>query len=619
VIAGLIAAIVYWGSVRLSWAFDDGPIIESNPAAHSPAAALDAFFSPYWPGDRTTSGQYRPLTILSFAVDWTVSSGNPAWFHVVNAVLHGLVTALITAVALAWLAPFGALVAGTIFAVHPVHVEAVANVVGRGELLAAAGILGCMLCARRYRRAEAGRQRGMWLTFAGLSLLGALLAKEHAVVTIAAVALDQYLDPKSRGARSLGLYVVLLAITGAWLYLWHSIAGQFVAVSEAATIRDLTTFQRLATMFPAQLDVVRLLLFPLDLAADYNPQLIARRVDWSAVATLGMIVTLAILALGLLSVRRAPAVCFGIVFGSLTYAPTANLLFASGIILAERNLYLAASAAALVWGWIAAEALTTWRSREARPTAMRPGLVGMFMTLTIAFYVARTVTRIPFWKDGNNVLLMDYAEHSENYRARLRLGGYLRSVGDLPGALAEATTAGAIFPADPWVAQYSVVRALDLGLPGIALREARRSYTIDPNHPSFARLVVRSWLALGQFDSAMVIARQSVDAAPESPIAAYSYMQVLDSLGVSGWQRSLAEARHHWVEDRLGSASHALDVALTGLPERLSNEAECWEVQASLPIVHALRRKLERLNDLLARSIAPCQSGIDGSSGNDSA
>src|SRR5262249_58745524 len=101
---------------------------------------------------------YRPLTSMSFFVDGTLSGMRPAWFHGVNTVLHALATLLVTLLALelsggrrsvGW-------VAGSLFAVHPIHVEAVAGIVGRSEILAALGALGAILSHRRALGAARG-------------------------------------------------------------------------------------------------------------------------------------------------------------------------------------------------------------------------------------------------------------------------------------------------------------------------------------------------------------------------------------------------------------------------------------------------------------------------------
>ncbi|HLQ58647.1 MAG TPA: hypothetical protein VK113_03950, partial [Gemmatimonadales bacterium] len=88
------AVALYLPTARYGFVQDDRAIIASNPAAHSIGAALAAFGDPYWPRE-TGAGLYRPMTILSYAVDWTVSGGRPGWLHVMNALWHGLATVLL--------------------------------------------------------------------------------------------------------------------------------------------------------------------------------------------------------------------------------------------------------------------------------------------------------------------------------------------------------------------------------------------------------------------------------------------------------------------------------------------------------------------------------------------
>ena len=603
--------MVYLGALNHSWAFDDGPIIQSNPAAHSIPAAAAAFFSSYWPSDQTTSGQYRPLTVLSFAIDWSLSNGSTTWFHLVNVMLHGTATALFVLVVSAWLSPLGALIAGLVFAVHPVHVEAVANVVGRAEVLVAAGVFACVLAARQYRRTSDRRTQATWFALALLLLLTSLLVKEHAVITVAVILLDHILDPAGNRRQSLTLYIGLVAVTLGWFYLWHSIAGQYVSVSVAATIRGLSFFDRLGTMLVAQLHVVRLLVWPMELSADYNPQIIPRLEHWSWLSTVGLLTSSAMLTLAVALRRRVPAITFGIGLAAVSYAPTSNLLFPSGVILSERNLYLAVAAPCVVLGWLAMR--LSERTRSTFRQRARPVLTAVVLGLLVV-YSGRTVSRVPFWKDGETVLLMDFVQHPENYRARLRVGGFLRARGDLPGALAEANTAGAVFTDDPWTAQYSVVRALDLGVPHLALREARRAHMYEPENPSFARLVVRARLALGHFDSAAVVARRSVLDAPSSPIAMRSYVEVLDSLAAPDWKRQVALARWDYVEAKVVGASAHIDSALSVLPDSLRPDADCWDVFAAAPLFASLNpRAMGILAGRIEPGVSECRTVQSGS------
>lgn len=579
-ISALVAGLVYAHSYRNRWAMDDQPIVESNPTAQSVEAAGRAFFEPFWPQSLgALAGQYRPLTMLTYGIDWSLSGGRPSWMHIVNVLLHALTTALFVMVALAWLPPAAALLAGLVFGVHPVHVEAVANIMGRSEVLAAAGLLAAILAARRYRRAASGRARAGWLAATLVALLAAMLSKEHGVVGVVLLAVDEFLDPEGDLRESLDLYLAGTAVTLAWFHLFRGIAGPSALYSQADTLRGLSLWGRLATMLPAQLHVVRLLVWPMDLAADYSPQLVARREAWSATAWMGLITSASILTLALAVVRRAPVITFGIVAALLTYAPTANILFPSGVILAERTLYFAAAAPALVAAW-----LITWpgAGRHSRGVVWALGIV-------LAAYGVRTVTRVPLWMDSRTVVVEDFSEHSENYRARLRLGSALRAEGRRAAALAEALAAAATFPDDPFVTMFTVPRARVLGYGELALAEAKRGLALMPEHAGLAGRVVESYLALGMADSALPVARAAIEAEPETAGAVEIYVRVLDSLDAAPWRLQLAQARIHWLNGEPGAASRAIDSAAMTLPGAIRDRRQCWDLQQADDLVGRLR------------------------------
>src|SRR5947208_8580926 len=194
------ALVPYVPALWNGFALDDLYIIVWNPLVHSGQGAWRAFTAPYWPPD--LGGQmYRPLPLATFAVDWTLTHGHPVWFHATNLLWHAGVAVIVTALAFGSPSPEGrggqgvrtALAAGLIFAVHPVHVEAVANVIGLGELMAAAGV-----CLAVY--AAVVRQSLGW---SGAALLLGLVRKENAVVAPALIGLAWIvgLPPRSEERR----------------------------------------------------------------------------------------------------------------------------------------------------------------------------------------------------------------------------------------------------------------------------------------------------------------------------------------------------------------------------------------------------------------------------------
>lgn len=591
----IVAVVVYVGAIGHGWTFDDTPIIGQNVNVRSIGTALGAFFRPYWPVE-LGAGQYRPLAILSFGVDWSLTYANSVFTHVVNMLLHGLATGLFVLVLRRWLPPLGALVAGLVFAVHPVHVEAVAGGVGRSELLAACFLFGAILVARRYRTAT-GRVRSGWLAVTLVLALCGMLSKEHGVVAIALLAADEWLEPNRRFRQSVPLYLGMAVVTLSWIFVFERIAARYVGVSTAATLRDLTAWERLATAFPVQLHVLRLLAWPFDLSADYNPQVIPRLTEWTWVSGLGLAAVVAVLLLSVVVMRRYPVLTFGIWVAICTYSPTSNLLFASGIILAERNLYMAAGALAVVLGW----AVNTSAVRDQG----RLAVLAVFVVL--GGLTVRTVTRVPAWADTATLVIEDYFNHPENYRTRIRLSTLLRDSDRLPEAVAEVTAAGAIFPVDPFIVTSSVPLALAVGDEELGWREAERGHALDPENPGLSRLTARARLATGRIDSSIAVARRSVERWPRDTTAALTYQETVDSLSAPGWVRAFAHARVHWTQHRLATATDELLTGVDSLPEAVGPTA-CWDLRTVRPLFDLLRPAAMGRLDAVERAEA-CASG----------
>src|SRR5205807_5828017 len=151
----------------------------------------------------------------------------------------------------------------------PGRVEGVASLVGRAELLVAAGMLGAVLCARR----------GLWLGAIGCAVL-AMLSKEHGVVIGVVILLDDWLQGRTARRYPIWFYCCIAAVTIGYLAVWYQV-GRQAAGDVAVPFIDATTGQRLAVAFPAVLRAARLLVWPLDLSADYNPQVIPAPADLS--------------------------------------------------------------------------------------------------------------------------------------------------------------------------------------------------------------------------------------------------------------------------------------------------------------------------------------------------
>ena len=392
VVVGAAAVVVYLGALWNRFALDDNPVVVFNPLVHAPGAVWRAFLTSYWP-PQVGGGLYRPLPIASYAVDWKI--GHVAWFHAVNVLWHAAASVMVAVLSRRLSGDRAALVSGLLFAVHPVHVEAVANVVGRAELMAA-------LFALLAIYAALGHDSVGW---SAAALVGGLLSKENAAVVPGLIVWAWMLGlaRPSRG-RMLG-----------YLVSWVAIGLAYVAVRETV-LRDTALIHNLAPVFigappwairltavAAFADVTRLLLFPFTLRVDYSPAertLVTSPLDPRFV--LGFLCLVLWAGLVVLAWRRRRLVeAFGLGWIAIALLPVANLVLPVGVLIAERTLYLPSAGLALAVGACL---------KDLAPARLRV-VVGALAVLG----GIRTALRVPVWRDVNTVVLSELEDSPRSY------------------------------------------------------------------------------------------------------------------------------------------------------------------------------------------------------------
>jgi hypothetical protein len=427
-----VAVLAYANALANGFALDDGGVIVRNSLVTSPATAWRAFGLPYWP-EAIGGGQYRPLGIMSFALDWLVSGGDPRWFHAMNIVWHAIATLLVGLLAAELLAPAAAGIAATLFAVHPVHVEAVSNVVGRLEPMAATFVLAALLLHRRSN------------LLGVLFFAFAVFSKESAVVLIALVAANDVIlerDWRSTLAARRWLYAGYGATTILYAATLFAVFHDSAFHAPARALAGTDTMDRLVLVARVIPHYVRLLVAPLDLSASYAPNVISPRPEPNVMTLLGSL-TILLVALAIWAVarrRRWPAMTFALVWIPIAIAPVSNVFFASGILLAERTLYLASVGICLAAGALGER----WFASRAAIVA------GSAAVLALAFAL-RTWTRTPAWRDDRAYVLTMLADHPESYEGHLTAARVLKGTNALAEADRELAIARQLFPRDSLV------------------------------------------------------------------------------------------------------------------------------------------------------------------------
>ena len=151
----LVAACIlaYANGLGGGFTYDDKAIVRDNPRIRAPGDVSQIFATSYFGGPRGSGTAYRPVLLLSYAVQWWIHGKQAAAFHAANVLLHAGATLLLASLFLRIAIPRAAALAGALlFAVLPIHVEAVTSLVGRGEVLSAVfALLYLHLALRHYR------------------------------------------------------------------------------------------------------------------------------------------------------------------------------------------------------------------------------------------------------------------------------------------------------------------------------------------------------------------------------------------------------------------------------------------------------------------------------------
>jgi tetratricopeptide (TPR) repeat protein len=337
---------------------DDHVLIESNPlvARGDPWEILS---SAYWERVHPVADQalWRPVPILSYALERRLAGGPaPRLAHAGNVALHACVCALLLALALRHRASLPAAALGALaFGLHPAKSEAVYNVVGRAEILAAGfGLLALLLAAAARGTPTARRRAAAW--GGGAALFLALGSKETAVVFLPLLLLQDALLAREGPAVSLlhrlgallpALVSALGFVAARTLALEAWFAGQTIppldnVLAAAPAAERVPAALSLLARYAARVAA------PWNLSLDYSGRSLSVASSWAAPAAWAGVAVLLLLTGATWAGWRAtgrrapwgPLLSLGSATAWLPLLVVGNLVFPVGALFAERFLYL---------------------------------------------------------------------------------------------------------------------------------------------------------------------------------------------------------------------------------------------------------------------------------------
>ena len=352
--SALLALGLFAVTLGGTYVYDDFDVFQLDNRLRSPSQ-----WGRYWTESYNggVDNLYRPLVSMTYAVQWWLHGADAridesdAWkYHLVNVLLHAAASALVAELARRLMGVRVACIAGLLYAAHPIHVEPVANIVGRAELMCAAGVVGALVLM--LRPLTTGRALAITTCF-----LVALLSKEQGMLTPLLLLILVWtarahggpptLPPgEGTGGRASRLLIILLTWSlAAYIVLRERMLKFWWDRSFLDwTINPLVRPDADRWTMPLVLlgRYVALLVAPWKLSPDYG----ATVIGWTVRAT-DPYLYLGFLAIGVwiawmsLALRRRDgATTFCLLALALTYGLVCNFPVLIGVNFAERLMYL---------------------------------------------------------------------------------------------------------------------------------------------------------------------------------------------------------------------------------------------------------------------------------------
>jgi hypothetical protein len=382
-ITGLIAA-VYINSLGNAFTLDDNVLITSNPTVHGfNSFTVKMLFSPFADTPFYTRPDYYPLRDLTYMLDYELWELRPQGYHMMNLIYY-IFLCLMFYLTAGWLSsrwagcgPSAALLATVLFAVHPIHVEAVASISQRKDLVSGAFFFLSLYLFLLYR----DKGRPVLYIISVLTFALSMLAKTTAISLPVLVLMVETLYPGKRG-RPLSWLPYALVGGAVMSVSYIAMKEVYQGIPEVPSLSTLVYASALSVFA-----YIKKLLLPWPLTILNVIKLPGGLSDPTAALSLSGIALLVYLVIRHRSER--PVFSFSIAFFMITLMPMAAFIASRGT-LPERYAFLPSAGFCLLLG-VSMERLLAGRFRRY--------VLAIFISIVLAFSGV-TIYQNRIWKDG---------------------------------------------------------------------------------------------------------------------------------------------------------------------------------------------------------------------------
>jgi tetratricopeptide (TPR) repeat protein len=461
----LLTVSVFWPVLGFPFlSYDDGTYVANNVLVRD-GLSVEGLT---WAFGGQYVANWHPLTWLSLMLDAELWGAGPGVFHRTNLLLH-VVNVLLLYLLLerSTRAQWPAACAAALFAVHPLHVEPVAWISSRKDVLSTAFALLALLAYARWKK-----RGGSWAYAAALAALAASLLSKQMLVT--APALLVLLDlwplqawPATAAARRRSVLEKLPFLGLALAFA----AAAFIAQYSGGAVADRAQFPvalRLANAVVVPVLYLRQAIWPAGLAALYRyPETIPPSHVAGAVLLLAAITAACIRQAG-----RRPYLLVGWCWYLITLLPVIGILQVGEQRMADRYTYVPLIGPFCAVSWLAA----SWAT-----TRLRARILGATAIVLAGALAVAARGQLAHWRDSTAVFRRVLAVDEHNPSAHNNLGVELGEAGRIEEALPHLRAALRLRPSSPEALNNLGNALLQLGQAEEALQLYETALRLQPS------------------------------------------------------------------------------------------------------------------------------------------
>ncbi|HRH69695.1 MAG TPA: tetratricopeptide repeat protein [Flavobacteriales bacterium] len=457
----VLAIALYVNTTANQFALDDGLVLNENKYVAKGIPGIsdilmhDSFHGCIGNSAYLSGGRYRPLSLVTYAIEVSLFGMEPWVHHLGNVLLFAVCCIVLFRFLRRFVLPdhpWAAWSVALLFTVHPVHTEAIANIKGRDEILSLIFLLLTLHHAlahvqwrrlqadgqpesrtKRKQREKAGKNdEGKWSgAWSAVFFALALLSKENGLIFIAVLPLTLYClggltlpDAVRRSAPVLGLVVLYVALRMILLGARNN------TVQEVMDNPYLfaTAQEKIGSILFVLLLYVKLMFWPHPLVYDYSFNQIPLHGLGDPFVILSACLHIALLVVAVMGSRRRDLLTWCILFYLGTLFLVSNLAFNIGAPLGERFLFQAS--VPFLIGVVEMVRRIMVRGSTSRSLAMLSAACLLLITAGSAFAV---VQRNSEWSNGDDLFLHDVAKSPMSVRTRTFAGIALIHKSDAAG------------------------------------------------------------------------------------------------------------------------------------------------------------------------------------------